>query len=40
MAKTILLVEGTDDKHVIKQLCGNRGFPEINKIERQLQNWA
>jgi 5S rRNA maturation endonuclease (ribonuclease M5) len=27
MGKRILLVEGPDDEHVLKRLCGNRGVP-------------
>ena len=29
-----LLVEGLDDEHVLKHLCGNRGVPELEKIKR------
>ncbi len=32
-AKTILLVEGADDVHVLKHLCGNRGLPQIDEIK-------
>jgi len=28
--KRILLVEGVDDEHVIKHLCGNRGGPQLD----------
>ena len=30
----ILLVEGTDDKHVMKHICGNRGIPHLDKVEK------
>ena len=26
----ILLVEGTDDEHVLKHICGNRGIPLLD----------
>ena len=29
----ILLVEGKDDEHVLKHICGNRGIPELDSIE-------
>lgn len=29
VSRKILLVEGTDDRHVIMHLCGNRGLPEL-----------
>ncbi len=29
----ILLVEGTDDKHVLKHICGNRGIPHLDKVK-------
>ena len=29
----ILLVEGTDDEHVLKHICGNRGIPRLDKVE-------
>jgi hypothetical protein len=32
-AKRILLVEGTDDEHVLKHLCGNRGLPLLDEIK-------
>jgi hypothetical protein len=32
MAKRILLVEGSDDEHVLKHLCGNRGVPHLDEI--------
>jgi hypothetical protein len=31
-AKKILLVEGTDDEHVIKHLCGQRGVQRLDEI--------
>ena len=34
-AKKILLVEGTDDEHVFKHLCGNRDVPELSEIKSQ-----
>ena len=30
----ILLVEGTDDKHVLKHICGNRDIPHLDKVEK------
>ncbi len=30
--KKILLVEGTDDEHVLKHLCGQRGVPMLDEI--------
>jgi hypothetical protein len=30
--KRILLVEGTDDEHVLKHLCGNRGVPPLDEV--------
>ena len=32
-AKKILLVEGTDDEHVIKHICGNRGIPHLDDVK-------
>lgn len=32
-AKKILLVEGPDDEHVLKHLCGNRGLPKLDKVK-------
>ena len=29
----ILLVEGTDDKHVMKHICGNRGIPHLDEVK-------
>ena len=29
----ILLVEGTDDEHVLKHICGNRGIPLLDEVE-------
>ena len=34
-ARKILLVEGTDDEHVLKHLCGNRGIPRLDEIRPQ-----
>jgi hypothetical protein len=31
--RTILLVEGDDDEHVLKHLCGNRGVPHLGEIK-------
>jgi hypothetical protein len=33
-AKKILLVEGTDDEHVVKNLCAHHGLQHIGEIER------
>jgi len=30
--KKILLVEGVDDAHVLKHLCGNRGGPRLDEV--------
>ncbi|MDD5708693.1 MAG: hypothetical protein PHR35_22485 [Kiritimatiellae bacterium] len=32
-AKKILLVEGSDDEHVLKHICGNRGIPHLDYIK-------
>ena len=32
--RKILLVEGTDDEHVLKHICGNRGIPELDEVEK------
>jgi hypothetical protein len=32
-AKKILLVEGSDDEHVLKNLCGNRGGPRLDEVK-------
>ena len=32
-AKRILLVEGVDDEHVLKHLCGNRGVPPLDEVK-------
>lgn len=32
--KKILLVEGIDDEHVLKHICGNRGVPHLNEIKQ------
>jgi hypothetical protein len=34
-AKRILLVEGVDDEHVIKHLCGTRGVGMLDEIKQQ-----
>jgi hypothetical protein len=31
--KKILLVEGIDDEHVLKHLCGNRGVPHLDDVK-------
>lgn len=31
--KRILLVEGIDDEHVLKHLCGNRNVPQLDAIK-------
>ena len=28
-----LMVEGIDDEHVLKHICGNRGLPELDEIK-------
>jgi len=33
VARKVVLVEGKDDEHVIKHLCGNRGIPPVLKVE-------
>lgn len=44
-ARKILLVEGRDDEHVLKHLCGKRGVPILDEItplgsvERLLENF-
>ena len=30
----VLLVEGTDDEHVLKHICGNQDIPHLNKFEK------
>ena len=43
--RKILLVEGRDDKHVLKHICGNRGLPRLDlikplgNVERLLENF-
>jgi hypothetical protein len=32
-AKRILLVEGVDDEHVLKHLCGNREVPRLDEVK-------
>lgn len=32
-SKRILLVEGLDDEHVLKHICGNRGVPLLDEIK-------
>ena len=29
----ILLVEGTDDEHVLKHICGNQGIPHLDEVK-------
>ena len=29
----ILLVEGSDDEHVLKHICGNRGIPALDEVK-------
>ncbi len=44
MAQKILLVEGSDDEHVLKHVCGNRGISHLDEVkslgnaERLLEN--
>ena len=33
MALKLLLVEGKDDEHVMKHICGNRGIPHLDEIK-------
>lgn len=33
--KKILLVEGIDDEHVLKHLCGNRGVGQLDEVKPQ-----
>ena len=33
MARRVLLVEGTDDEHVLKHVCGNRGLPHFDQVK-------
>lgn len=35
-AARIVMVEGKDDEHVIKHLCGNRGIPPVLKVSGHL----
>ena len=30
--RNVLLVEGSDDEHVVKHICGNRGIPHLDEI--------
>ena len=32
MGRKILLVEGNNDKHVVKHICGNRGVPHLHEV--------
>lgn len=32
--RRILLVEGVDDEHVMKHICGNHGIPELDEIKQ------
>ena len=31
--RNILLVEGKDDEHVLKHICGNRGIPHLDQVK-------
>ena len=31
--RKILLVEGTDDEHVLKHICGNRGVARLDEVK-------
>ena len=31
--RKILLVEGTDDEHVLKHICGNHGIPHLDEVK-------
>jgi hypothetical protein len=33
VARRVLLVEGTDDEHVLKHICGNRGLAHLDDVE-------
>ena len=33
MAYKILMVEGTDDEHVLKHICGSYGIPRLDEVE-------
>ena len=33
MGRNILLVEGTNDEHVVKHICGNRGVPRLDEVK-------
>lgn len=33
MARKILMVEGTDDEHVLKHICGSHGIPRLDEVE-------
>ncbi len=33
--RKVLLVEGIDDEHVIKHICGNRGIPNLDEVNPQ-----
>ena len=32
--RKILLVEGTDDEHVLKHICGNRNVPHLDEVKQ------
>ena len=32
MGRKTLLVEGNNDKHVMKHICGNRGIPHLDEV--------
>ena len=34
MARNILLVEGTDDEHVLRHICGGHGIPAPDEVKR------
>ena len=38
-AKKILLVEGIDDEHVLKQLCGTSGIQKLDEGARGVSQW-
>lgn len=33
MGRNILLVEGPNDEHVVKHICGNRGVPRLDEVK-------
>lgn len=32
--RRVLLVEGVDDEHVMKHICGNHGIPELDEVKQ------